>query len=176
MVACSPSKQHRLKPGRETRRTCTAGPCSQTLWSVRRCLRAGQCLPSRVLPARSTYCHYHEHTHTQHVNHQQSGSGSRKMRPPPPPQHHTTTVLWPYSRDRPGELVPEQNFWTSWCKRRLTEADTPTIRLGTTPSGLTSAHLHSSPIFVQTRCPSCRPTKSVKALKATSAFGLGRRC
>jgi len=32
-----------------------------------------------------------------------------------------------------------------------------------------------SPQFLQARCPSCRPTNSVKALKATSAFGLGRR-
>jgi len=34
--------------------------------------------------------------------------------------------------------VPEENFWTLWCKGRLTEADTPTIRLGATPSGLNS--------------------------------------
>ena len=32
-----------------------------------------------------------------------------------------------------------------------------------------------SPHFLQAGCPSCRPTNSVKALKATSAFGLGRR-
>jgi len=32
-----------------------------------------------------------------------------------------------------------------------------------------------SPIFLQARCPSCHPTNSVKAMKATSAFGLGRR-
>jgi len=25
--------------------------------------------------------------------------------------------------------VPEENFWTLWCKGRLTEANTPTIRL-----------------------------------------------
>ena len=86
----------------------------------------------------------------------------------------TTTVLRPFFRDHPGEPVPEENFWTLWCKGRLTEADTPTIRLGTVPSGLTSSHLHH-PIFLQARCPSCRPTNSVKALKATSAFGLGRR-
>jgi len=43
--------------------------------------------------------------------------------------------------------VPEENFWTLWCKGRLTEADTPTIRLGATPSGLTSAHLHHPPFF-----------------------------
>jgi len=37
--------------------------------------------------------------------------------------HHTTTVLRPFFRDHPGELVPEENFWTLWCKGRLTEAD-----------------------------------------------------
>jgi len=59
----------------------------------------------------------------------------------------TTTVLWSFFRDYPGEQVPEENFWTLWCKERLTEADIQTIQLGTTPSGLTTAHLHHSPIF-----------------------------
>ena len=60
--------------------------------------------------------------------------------------HHTsTTILRLFFRDHPGELVPEENFWTLWCKGRLSEADTPTIQLGTTPSGLTSVHLHHSP-------------------------------
>jgi len=77
---------------------------------------------------------------------------------------HTTTALWPFFRDHPGEPVPEENFWTSWCKGRLTEADTPTIRLGVTPSGLTSAHLHHPPYFLQAGCPSCRPTNSFKAV------------
>jgi len=54
----------------------------------------------------------------------------------------TATVLRPFFRDHPGEPVPEENFWTLWCKGRLTEADTLTIRLGATPSGLTSAYLH----------------------------------
>jgi len=26
--------------------------------------------------------------------------------------HHTTTILQPLFRDHPGELVPEENFWT----------------------------------------------------------------
>jgi len=82
--------------------------------------------------------------------------------------HHTTTVLRPFFRDHPGEPVPEENFWTLWCKERLTEADTLTNWLGTTPSGLTSAHFHHPPIFLRARCPACRPTNSVKALKATS--------
>jgi len=46
----------------------------------------------------------------------------------------------------PGEPVPEENFWTLWCKGRLTETGILTIRLGSTPSGLTSAYLHHPPI------------------------------
>jgi len=59
----------------------------------------------------------------------------------------TTTVLQPFFRDHPGQPAPEENFWTLWCKGRSKEADTPTIRLSTTPSGLTSDHLHHPPIF-----------------------------
>jgi len=62
----------------------------------------------------------------------------------------TTTVLRPFFRDHPGEPVPEENFWTLWCNGRLIEADTRTIRLGATPSRLTSAHLHQSPYEVLT--------------------------
>jgi len=69
----------------------------------------------------------------------------------------------------PSEPMPEENFWTLWCKARLTEADTLTIRLGATPSGLTSAHLHHSPIFFY------RPDALLAAQPTTSAFGLGRR-
>jgi len=57
--------------------------------------------------------------------------------------NHFTTLF----QDHPGEPVPEEDFWTLWRKGRLTEADTPTIWLGTTPTGLSSAHLHHSPIF-----------------------------
>jgi len=60
---------------------------------------------------------------------------------------HHTTVLRPFFRDHPGEPVPEENLRTLWHKGRSTEADTQTIWLGTTPSGLTSAHLHHPPIF-----------------------------
>jgi len=35
------------------------------------------------------------------------------------PPHHTTTILRSFLRDHPGEPVPEENFWTLWCKRRL---------------------------------------------------------
>ena len=62
-----------------------------------------------------------------------------------PKYHTTTTVLRPFFRDHPGEPVPDENFWTLWYKGRLTEAETPTSRLGATPSRLTSAHLHHPP-------------------------------
>jgi len=60
--------------------------------------------------------------------------------------------------------VPEENFWTSWCKRTLTEADTPTIRLGATPSGLTSAHLHR-PSFFTSRMPFLPPNQQCQSTK-----------
>jgi len=64
----------------------------------------------------------------------------------------TTTVLRPFFQDHPGEPVPDDNFWTLLCKRRLTEVDTPTIWLGVTSSGLTSAHLYH-PLFFTGRMP-----------------------
>jgi len=39
-------------------------------------------------------------------------------------QYGTTTILQPLFRDYPGVPVPGENFWTLWCKGRLTEADT----------------------------------------------------
>jgi len=74
---------------------------------------------------------------------------------------HTTAVLRPFFRDHPGEPVPEENFWTLSCKGRLTDADTKTIRLGATPSRLTSAHLHHPPIFYGLDAlPAAQPTVS----------------
>jgi len=74
--------------------------------------------------------------------------------------HTTTTVLRPFFRDHPGEPVPEENFWTLWCTGRLT--DTLTIQLGTTPSGLTSAHLHHPPhiFYGPDALPATQPTVS----------------
>jgi len=71
----------------------------------------------------------------------------------------TTTVLRPFFRNHPGELVPEENFWTVWCKGRLTETNTPTIQLGATPSELSSAHLHHPPFFYRLDAlPAAQPT------------------
>ena len=74
--------------------------------------------------------------------------------------YHATTVLQPFFRDHLGELVPEENFWTLWCKERLTEADTLTIRLDATLSGLTSANLHHPPyiFYGPDALPATQPT------------------
>jgi len=67
--------------------------------------------------------------------------------------HTTTTILQPFFRDHPGQPVLEESFQTLWCKGRLTEADTQTIRLGATPSGPTSAHHLSGDMWpVKTCC------------------------
>jgi len=73
--------------------------------------------------------------------------------------HNRFTALFP---GPPGEPVPEENFWTLWFKGRLTEADTPIIRLGATPSRLTSAHLHHLPHFFYRpdALPAAQPTVS----------------
>jgi len=73
----------------------------------------------------------------------------------------TTTVLRPFFRDHLGQPVPEENFWTLWCKGKLTEADTPTIWLGATPSELTSANLCYPHIFYKPDAlPATQPTAS----------------
>jgi len=74
----------------------------------------------------------------------------------PPPQ-----PLRPFSGTTQVSRCQKKNFWTLWCKGRLTEADTLTIRLDTTPSGLTSAHLHHPHIFYRPDAvPAAQPTVS----------------
>jgi len=75
---------------------------------------------------------------------------------PPQPQ----PVYDPVFRDHPGEPVPEENFWTLWCKGRLTEADTLTIRLGATPFALTNAHQHPPFFYRPDALPAAQPTVS----------------
>jgi len=60
-------------------------------------------------------------------------------------KHHNRFTA--FFQDHPDEPVPEENFWTLWCNGRLTEADIPIIRLGVTPSGLSTAYLHHPPFF-----------------------------
>jgi len=48
---------------------------------------------------------------------------------------------------------------------KIMKAEVPTVRVGATPTGLTAPHPHNPQGFLQARCPSFRPTNSVKALK-----------
>ena len=68
-----------------------------------------------------------------------------------------TTVSRPFFQDHPGQPVPEENFWT--------EADTLNIRTKQCPPPPSPVPT----IFnLRAGCPSCRPTHSVKALKANT--------
>ena len=89
-------------------------------------------------------------------------------------KHTPQPFYGPFFRDQLSEPVPEENFWTLWCQGRLTEADTDRLA-GRNSIQTNQCQPPPSPIFLQDKCPSCRPTNSVKALKATSTFGLGRR-
>jgi len=64
-----------------------------------------------------------------------------------------------FFQEHPGESVPEENFWTLWCKGRLTVAETLTIWLGATPSGLTNTNLHHPPIYFTGRVPFLLPNQ-----------------
>jgi len=88
-----------------------------------------------------------------------TASGKPRSAPQPPQPFYGL-----FFRDHLGEPVPEQNFWTLWCKGRLTEADTQTIRLGTIPSGLTSAHLHHPPFFAG-RMPFLPPNQQRQSIE-----------
>jgi len=72
--------------------------------------------------------------------------------------HPHTTVLWPFFWDHMNETVPE-NLVDFVMQGKITEADTPTIRLGATASGLIS---DPPPSSSPAGCPSCHnpPTSS----------------
>jgi len=57
---------------------------------------------------------------------------------------------------------------------RIMEAEAPTVQVGATLTGLMAPPL-PQPLqgFLQAGCPSCRPTNSVKALKAIQVYALG---
>jgi len=60
-----------------------------------------------------------------------------------------------------------QFFWIFMEQGKIMEAEAPTVRVGATPTGLMAPPPTQPPkVFVQAGCRSCRPTISVKALKA----------
>ena len=62
----------------------------------------------------------------------------------PPPNHNRFT----FSGTTRVSQRQKRTSGLHGARARLTEADTPTIRLGATPSGLTSAHLHHPRIYL----------------------------
>jgi len=103
----------------------------------------------------------HADTHTDNGS-IASGKPFYKWSPKNHPLASFSAKHLPLLNTHPGEPVPEENFWTLWCKGRLTETDTPTIRLGTTPSGLSSAHLHHPPFFTG-RMPFLPPSQQCQS-------------
>ena len=90
----------------------------------------------------------------------------------PPPQHNRFTALFPGPSGLVGARRELLNFMVQGKINRGRHTDHP--------AGCHSIQTNQcppppSPIFLQAGCPSCRPTNSVKALKATSTFELGRR-
>jgi len=79
----------------------------------------------------------------------------------------------PFFRDHQGEPVPEENFWTLWCKGKLTEADTPTIWLGATASGPTSARLHHPLHFFTGRMPFLPPNQKCQSTEGNHCLPIG---
>jgi len=77
--------------------------------------------------------------------------------------NHHHNCFTAYFRDHPGELVPEENLGTLWCKGRLTEADTLAIRLGATPSGLNILPTSTIPHFFTRQMPFLPPNQQCQS-------------
>jgi len=88
------------------------------------------------------------------------------------PNHH-------HHHNRFMALFPGPPGWTG-AKREIldftVQGEINRGRHTNHPDGRHSIRTNHPPYFLRGRCTSCRPTNSVKALKATSAFRLGRRC
>jgi len=84
--------------------------------------------------------------------------------------------MWQQSMIKLGTTTPHHNCLPGWaCARRelldfMVQWEINKGRHTDHPAGHHCIGLTSAPDR-----PSCRPANSVKALKATSAFGLGRR-
>jgi len=86
----------------------------------------------------------------------------------------TTTILRPFSGTTRVSRCQEKTSGL-YGAREDWQRQTPTIWLGATPSGPTSAHLHHPPIafYRPDALPAAQPT--VSKHWRTSAFGFGRR-
>jgi len=89
--------------------------------------------------------------------------------------HTTTTVLWTPFPGPPGWPGATREFLDFMVQRKINRG-----KHTDHPAGRHSIWTNQCPPppphhFLQAACTSCRPTNSVKALKATGACRLGRR-
>jgi len=91
-----------------------------------------------------------------------------------PPHHNRFTILFPGAPGWAGARRELLDFMVQGKINRGRHTDHPagchSIRTNQCPPP-PSPH-----ILLRAGCPSCRPTNDIKALKATSTFGLERRC
>jgi len=85
----------------------------------------------------------------------------------PPPNHKRFTALFPGPPGWAGARRELLDFMVQGKNSRGRFTDHP----AGCHSRLTSAHLHHPPIFLETGCPSCCPTNSVKALRVHFVVG-----
>jgi len=91
------------------------------------------------------------------------------------PQHDTTQPFYGPFSGRPGWASARRELLDFMVQGEI-KRGRHTEHLAGRRSIRTNQCPHPpSPPFLQVGCPSCCPTNSVKALKATSAFGLERR-
>jgi len=83
------------------------------------------------------------------------------------PPHTPQPFYGPFSRTTRVSRCQKR---TLWCKGRLTEADTPTIWLGATPSGLTSAT--STILFFTGRMPFLPPNQQCQSTEGNQRIGI----
>jgi len=82
---------------------------------------------------------------------------------------YTQPVLWPFFREYPGAPVPERQNNLDFTEARDSEWQWHQLgHMQVCTSLQTDNHASTPPLsFLQAGCPSCRPTNSVKALKAS---------
>jgi len=75
--------------------------------------------------------------------------------------HHHHNHFMAFFPDHPGEPVPEENFWTLWCKGRLTETRHTNHSAGRHSVWTNQCPPPPSPIFYRLDAlPAAQPTVS----------------
>jgi len=90
-----------------------------------------------------------------------------------PPHHNCFMALFPELSEWAGARKELLDFMVQGKISRGRHTDHP---VGCHSIWTNQCPPPSSAPFLLAGCPSCHPTNSVKAPKATRAFGLGRRC